>query len=186
MYPSGAAVLFKKEALEEVGLLDEEYWMYNEDEELGWRLRLAGWECVLASDAVVYHKFEFSRSISKYYWLDRNRTLAILECYEILTLILISPAFIIMELGLILFSLKNGSFKEKMKVWNYFLSWKNWEYIKKARARNQGLRKVRDREIARLITGKIWYQEVDDWKLRFINPVFNAYWRLVRVILKFF
>jgi GT2 family glycosyltransferase len=186
MYPSGAAVLFKKAALNEVGLLDEEYWMYNEDQEIGWRLWLAGWKCILAPEAVVYHKYEFSRSISKYYWMDRNRILAILECYEIKTLLLILPAFIIMEIGLILFSLQNGSLKEKLKVWQYFLSLKNWQYIKKARARNQNLRKVRDREIAKLITGKIWYQEVGDWKLRLINPIFNAYWRLVRVVLTFF
>jgi GT2 family glycosyltransferase len=184
MYPSGAAVLFKKAALQEVGLLDEEYWMYNEDQELGWRLWLAGWKCVLAPEAVVYHKYEFSRSISKYYWMDRNRILAILECYEIPTLILISPAFIIMELGLILFSIKNGSLKEKIKAWQYFLSAKNWQYIKIARARNQKLRKVKDEEIVKLITGKIWYQEVRDWKLRLVNPVFNAYWALVKRAIK--
>jgi GT2 family glycosyltransferase len=183
MYPSGAAVLFKKKALDEIGLLDEEYWMYNEDQELGWRLRLAGWHCVLAPEAVVYHKYEFSRSISKYYWMDRNRILAILECYEILTLILIAPAFLIMELGLTLFSLQSGWFNEKLKVWNYFLSYDNWKYIKKARARNQKLRKVGDREITKLITGKIWYQEVGDWKLRLINPFFNVYWMLVRIVL---
>ncbi|MDD5528111.1 MAG: glycosyltransferase family 2 protein [Patescibacteria group bacterium] len=186
MYPSGAAVLFKKSALDQVGLLDEEYWMYNEDQELGWRLWLSGWKCVLAPDAVVYHKYEFSRSANKYYWLDRNRILAILECYDILTLILIAPAFMIMEFGLTLFSLQSGWFGEKMKVWNYFLSYDNWEYIKKARARNQGLRKVSDKEITRLITGKIWYQEVADWKLRLINPIFSAYWQLARAVLKFF
>jgi GT2 family glycosyltransferase len=185
MYPSGAAVLFKKAALEEVGSFDEEYWMYNEDQELGWRLLLAGWKNVLAPEAVVYHKYEFSRSISKYYWMDRNRILAILECYQISTLILIAPAFLIMELGLILFSIKNGSLKEKIKVWQYFLSAKNWQYIKTARARNQKLRKIKDKEIAKLITGKIWYQEIGDWKLRLINPVFNAYWILVRVALTF-
>lgn len=185
-YPSGAAVLFKKEVLNEVGLLDEEYWMYNEDQELGWRLWLAGWKCVLAPEAVVYHKYEFSRSISKYYWMDRNRLLAIFECYEPLTLILIMPALFVMELGLTLFSFQNGSFNEKLKVWNYFLSYDNWKYIKKARKRNQGLRKVRDRELVRLITGKIWYQEIGDWKLRLVNPIFNAYWVLVKVVLKLF
>jgi len=182
-YPSGAAVLFKKAALVEVGLFDEEYWMYNEDQELGWRLLLAGWKNILAPDAVVYHKYEFSRSISKYYWMDRNRILAILECYDILTLILIAPAFLIMELGLVLFSLQNGLFNEKLKVWNYFLTAKNWQYIKTARARNQKLRKIKDRAIAKLISGKIWYQEIGDWKLRLINPIFNAYWVLVWVVL---
>jgi GT2 family glycosyltransferase len=184
-YPSGGSFFIKKEVLEKIGMFDEEYWMYNEDQELGWRVWLAGYRCVLAPQAVMHSKYEFLRSIKKYYWMDRNRILAILECYEIKTLLLILPAFIFMELGLILFSLQNGSLKEKIKVWKYFLSLKNWQYILKARARNQRLRQVRDREIARLITGKIWYQEVGGWKLRLANLVFGAYWRLVRAVLLF-
>jgi len=184
-YPSGGSFFLKREILEKVGMFDEEYWMYNEDQELGWRIWLSGFRCVLAPQAVMYSQYNFLRSVSKYYWMDRNRILAILECYDILTLILIAPAFLIMELGLVLFSLQNGSFNEKLKVWNYFLTAKNWQYIKTARARNQQLRKIKDKEIARLITGKIWYQEVGDWKLRLINPIFNAYWVLVRVVLTF-
>jgi len=182
-YPSGGSFFLKREILEKVGMFNEEYWMYNEDQELGWRIWLAGFRCVLAPQAIMYSQYNFLRSIKKYYWMDRNRILAILECYQLLTLILIFPAFFLMELGLILFSIKNGSLIEKIKVWQYFLSAKNWRYIRKARSRNQGLRKVRDREIAKLITGKIWYQEIGDWKLRLVNPVFNTYWLLVRLVL---
>ncbi len=181
-YPSGASMIFKKEILEKIGLLDEEYWMYNEDQEIGWRLRLAGYKCVLAPRAQMYSSYEFLRSIQKYYWMDRNRILVILECYHILTLTLIFPVLIIMELGLILFSLKTGWFKERIKVWKYFLTLRTWIYIIRARKRNQKLRVVRDREIIKLISGRIWYQEVDDWKLRFINPVFNFYWSIVKKI----
>lgn len=179
-YPSGSFFLTKKEVLEKVGLFDEEYWMYNEDQELGWRIWLAGWRCVLAPRAVLYNKYEFQRSIKKFYWMDRNRILAILECYHFLTLLLILPVFIVMELGLILFSLKTGWFKEKIKVWKYFFIPRNWFYIKKARTRNQSLRKVKDKYIVKKIVGRIWYQEVDDIKLRLINPIFNLYWKTVR------
>lgn len=166
-------------------MFDEEYWMYNEDQELGWRIWLSGYRCVLAPQAIMYSKYEFLRSIKKYYWMDRNRILAILECYEIKTLILVLPAFIIMEFGLILFSLQNGSFKEKIKVWQYFFSLKSWRYILKARARNQGLRQVSDKELTSLIAGKIWYQEIGGWKLRFANLLFGGYWYFTKVILNF-
>lgn len=182
-YPSGASMFFKRQALLEVGLFDEEYWMYNEDQELPWRMKLAGWKAVLAPQAIARTKYEFQRSIKKFYWMDRNRILAILECYHILTLILISPAFIVMELGLILFSLKSGWFKDKIRVWAYFLSIKNWQYILRARKRNQSLRKIKDKNIVKLISGKIWYQEVDDWKLRFINPIFGLYWKVAKKII---
>jgi len=179
-YPSGAAVLFKREVLEKVGLFDEEYWMYNEDQELGWRIWLAGFKCVLAQDAVVYHKYKFAKSIKQYYYMDRNRILAILQCYHALTLLLILPAFIIMEFGLILFSIKTGWFKEKLKVWKYFLTPLKWRYIIKSRRQNQKLRKIKDKEIVKLISGKIWYQEIDDRKLKFINPIFDFYWCIVK------
>lgn len=182
-YPSGAGVLFTRECLEKVGLYDEEYWMYNEDQEHGWRIWLAGLSCVLAPAAVVYHKYEFAKSIKQFYWLDRNRIITILKCYHAATLLLIFPGFIVMELGLILFSLKSGWFKEKIRVWLYFFSPQSWHYLIKARQRNQALRKIKDREIAKLITGRIWYQEIDDWKLKVINPVFEFYWKICRFII---
>ena len=182
-YPSGSSMFFKGEVLEKVGLLDEEYWMYNEDQELGWRIWLAGYRCVLAPRAVMRNKYEFRRSIEKFYWMDRNRINAILQCYRLPTLLLILPAFIIMETGLVLFSLKTGWFKEKTLVWKYFLTPAKWAYIGAARKRNQSLRKVKDRDIVKMISGRIWYQEIEDWRLRLINPVFDLYWNAVRKLI---
>ncbi|MDD5031429.1 MAG: glycosyltransferase family 2 protein [Patescibacteria group bacterium] len=182
-YPSGAAVLFKAEILKKVGLFDEEFWMYNEDQDLGWRIWLAGYKCVLAPEAVVYHKYEFAKSIRQYYWMDRNRILAILKNYRLPTLVLIFPAFLVMEFGLLLFSIKTGWFKEKLKIYKYFLTPKNWAYILKVRRKTQSLRKVKDRDIVKMFTGKIWYQEIGDWKLKLVNPVFQAYWWAMRKII---
>jgi GT2 family glycosyltransferase len=182
-YPSGAAVMFRESVLKEIGLFDEEMWMYNEDQDLGWRVWLAGYKCVLAWDAVVYHKYEFSRSITKYYWMDRNRIVVMLKNYRLGTLLLIFPAFLVMELGLILFAAKGGWLKEKLKVWRYFLHWQTWQYIVKSRQMTQALRKVKDRDIIAMFSGKIWYQEIDDVKLRLVNPIFNAYWWLVKKII---
>jgi len=182
-YPSGAAVLFKAEVLKKVGLFDEKFWMYNEDQDLGWRIWLAGYKCVLAPEAVVYHKYEFAKSIQQYYWMDRNRMLSVIKNYHWLTLILITPACLVMELGLLLFSLKTCWFKEKIRVWLYFLNLKTWKYLIKARRQVQSLRQVKDRDIVKMFTGKIWYQEIDDPKLRLVNPIFDWYWRIVRKII---
>ncbi len=49
---------------------------------------------------------------------------------------------------------------------------------KKAKAK---LRKVKDRELARLIVGKLEFQEIANPILNYVvNPVFNLYWRVVR------
>ena len=57
---SGTAPLYRKSALEAVRLGDEEYFdpdffMYWEDVDLGWRLRLAGFEARYVPEALLYH-----------------------------------------------------------------------------------------------------------------------------------
>lgn len=184
-YPSGAAVLFKAEVLQKVGLFDEIYWMYNEDQDLGWRIWLAGYSCLLAEDAIVYHKYEFSRSVSKYYFMDRNRTITILKNYHVITLLLIIPAVIIMELGLLFFSFFNGSLKEKFKTWGYFFQAKNWERIFKERYQIQKNRCLKEREVMKMISGRIWYQEVGSPVLRLANFFLNIYFYFVKLIVRF-
>jgi GT2 family glycosyltransferase len=56
---SGAALVARRDALESVAIegeyLDESFFMYKEDVDLSWRLRLAGWECWYVPRAVAYH-----------------------------------------------------------------------------------------------------------------------------------
>jgi hypothetical protein len=51
----GAALLLRREALEEIGKLDESLFMYAEDVEWCWRARECGWEIWLAPEAVIWH-----------------------------------------------------------------------------------------------------------------------------------
>ncbi len=53
--PCAAAVLYRREAFLEAGGFDEDFFCYCEDVDLGFRLRLAGWESALIPDAVVRH-----------------------------------------------------------------------------------------------------------------------------------
>jgi GT2 family glycosyltransferase len=50
-----AASMYRREALEAVGLLDESYFMYYEDLDLDMRLRMAGYSCRYVPGAIVYH-----------------------------------------------------------------------------------------------------------------------------------
>jgi len=61
---SGAAVLYRKKALEDVAFkneegqneyFDESMFMYKEDIDLAYRLQWAGWKCQYEPDAVAYH-----------------------------------------------------------------------------------------------------------------------------------
>lgn len=52
----GGSAAYRRAMLEDVGLLDEDFFYSCEDVDLAWRAQLAGWRCVYAPRAVVYHK----------------------------------------------------------------------------------------------------------------------------------
>ena len=53
---SGAFCLLRKEALDKIGLLDEDFFMYGEDIDLSYRLLKASWENWYLPYAIVHHK----------------------------------------------------------------------------------------------------------------------------------
>ena len=66
-YSSGAACLLKMSAIQKTDLFDDRLFMYHEDVDLGWRLRLAGYKVVLDPLSVVYHKYNYSKAKYKFY-----------------------------------------------------------------------------------------------------------------------
>jgi GT2 family glycosyltransferase len=51
----GGAVAYRRAMLDDISLLDEDLFMYCEDVDLNWRAQLAGYKCVFAPQAIVYH-----------------------------------------------------------------------------------------------------------------------------------
>ena len=51
----GGSAAYRRAMLDEVGLLDADFFFSMEDIDLAWRGQLAGWRCVYAPRAVVYH-----------------------------------------------------------------------------------------------------------------------------------
>jgi N-acetylglucosaminyl-diphospho-decaprenol L-rhamnosyltransferase len=74
----GAALVLRREALDEVGLFDEEFFLYSEEVDLQFRLREAGWEVHFFPEAtVVHHESQFSAEIPERriheMWRSRHR-----------------------------------------------------------------------------------------------------------------
>ncbi len=59
-WTSGTAALFRLEALQQVGLLEESFFMHMEEIDLCWRLRSKGWRLASAPGARVHHHSGFS------------------------------------------------------------------------------------------------------------------------------
>jgi GT2 family glycosyltransferase len=51
----GAAVLYRRRMLDEIGFLDENFFLYDEDVDLNFRAQLTGWKCAYVPTAVAYH-----------------------------------------------------------------------------------------------------------------------------------
>lgn len=94
--PSGCAMMMRREAFVEAGGFDESLFCYSEDTDLFVKIRLLGYRCVLAPDAVVYHEGGGGTlgviSPEKIYLVERNRIAVLVRYYPIL-LIILSPVF---------------------------------------------------------------------------------------------
>ena len=183
-YACGTAALVRVSALEEIGLFQDELFVYSEDVELGWRSRLAGYRVVVAPASRVQHKYDFHKSTGKFYWLERNRWLVLLWCYRLRTLALLAPALLAMEGGVWVMAIAGGWWREKARACGYLLRPSEWRRLLATRRAVQRLRQQPDRAVTSLFADVITFGPVSPWLLtRVANPVFSAYWRLVRRLL---
>lgn len=83
----GSAMVVKKKLLEEVGSFDPNFFMYCEDVDLSWRIRLRGYKILLIPRAIVYHRISFTvkktPSITTIWHLRKNRVTMLIKNYEI-------------------------------------------------------------------------------------------------------
>jgi GT2 family glycosyltransferase len=148
-YLSGAAMLVRSSALQQVGLFDEELFLYHEDLELCLRFRLAGWHLGLCSEARVIHHYDHARSVKQLYFMERNRWLVWISYFKLPTLLLLLvPAFLAELLMLVAASL-NGWLGPKLKAYGYFLQPSSWAAIGARSRKLAALRTVPDRELLR-------------------------------------
>jgi GT2 family glycosyltransferase len=76
LLPSASAALYRRTMLDEIGLFDEDFFLYCEDTDLGLRARWAGWKCIYVPAAVVDHHYSHSAGRAsglKAYYVERNR-----------------------------------------------------------------------------------------------------------------
>ncbi|MCG2767418.1 MAG: glycosyltransferase family 2 protein [Anaerolineae bacterium] len=78
----GGAVAYRRTLLEQIGLFDEDLFMYCEDVDLSWRAQLAGWGCVYAPLAVVHHRLSATGGgVLASYYNGRNCIFVIVKNY---------------------------------------------------------------------------------------------------------
>jgi GT2 family glycosyltransferase len=181
-YASGAAFAVRASLVSKFGMWDPDFFLYHEDLEWCFRLRAAGYKIVMVKDSIFYHKYQFGRSVEKFYWMERNRYGVLLMFFKWKTLLLLLPMLIAMEIGLCFFALKGGWLGKRFEIWKY---WMNKDNLKLWLGKRKMIQKIRvksDRFLMSYAVSEIKFQEksMENPLLLYVgNPVMKLYFYLV-------
>jgi GT2 family glycosyltransferase len=164
---TGTACLWRAEVFRRLGGFDESYFAYYEDVDLGFRARLAGYECWFAPRAVVLHESAgTSRGASwptfESFHSVRNRWLMIAKDAPARWLALNLHRILVAEL----ISLARALMRGEMR-----LVFQAYADVVRSRARVRGERAQVQSE------GRVPYQELRALATRGLPPIGMAWWR---------
>lgn len=179
---SGAACVMRADVVRRFGLFDARLFMYLEDVEWGWKLRLAGFDHAWIGESHVFHQYTFRPELPFYYYLERNRLWLLFVYLRWRTLLVLLPAIMFMECGQLGFATLKRRLLDKLRSYAYFLRTSTWQALATRRREIQSLRQLSDREFMARFTGQIESPELERiWLVKWIaNPIFNAYWKIVK------
>lgn len=183
-YASGCSFIIRPEVFKKIGGYNEEFYMYHDDIEVSLKARLAGYKIILAPQSVIFHKYEFSRSVRMLYYMERNRYLTIMIYYPARIFWLIALPLIFMDIAMFFYSVFSGWFKEYLKIWVYFGRLSTYFKVRAAKKEIKKFSIMDFSEIARDFSGRIEFQEIANPLLKYIaNPLMSLYWSLVKRII---
>lgn len=183
---SGAAFLARREILDEIGGFDERFFMYLEDTELSLRARLAGHTIVLAPASRVVHDWELTVPAWKFYYLERNRYLLLLNMYRWRTLVALVPALLLAEAGVWAYALRSGPAYVWAKLRGYASVLAGLRLHLRRRAQVQAVRRVPDSRLLSVLSNELQVgPDVLSPRLTgLVNRLFRLYGRLLRAVVQ--
>ena len=158
-YSSSACLLVSRDVVERIGLFDLRYAMLRDDFDLCWRARVAGYRAVVTTQARVRHvgasinrKREGPVAGRQRYFSERNLFASLIKNYSAPNLLYALP----ISLGVSLMNSVLFAFTGRRNAARQTLSALQWNLVHlpstlRARARSQGRRRVRDRDVMKLM-----------------------------------
>lgn len=179
-FASGAALVARREIWRELDGLRDDYFLYGEDLDLGLRLWLAGRRVGVEPRARVIHDYEFDKGAHKWYLLERNRWRTVLATYPLALLVLVAPALLAAELGLLVVAARGGWLRAKLRA-----QFATAAGLPRALARRrvvQRTRRIGAAEFAAQLTGS--FDSPNLAVPRVLVTASRLYWRLTRLLLR--
>lgn len=181
-FPSGAAFVIRSSIFQHLGGFRYEYFLYMEDVDLGWRLRLMGLKSAQVPESRVSHDYQYDRHERKMFYLERNRLRMVLANYRPLTLVLLAPALLAAELAVIVISIRHGWIDQKLQ--SYRDLWRLRSKFRQESAHSRSIRTVTDAVILDSMDAAL--EGINQFEIHPIAYILNrvAFWylRLIRCL----
>jgi hypothetical protein len=160
-FAGGASLMFRKRVVGKPFL--DEYFLYQEDVYLSWRMRLAGYKIRMAQASAVHHigSVTAGRQASDLvtYYQERNRLLNALLLYELPTIVRLLPLFAADALVKFALSVVAGRKSPAGIIRAYVWCVMHPRWILRQRHTHQATRTVGDREILSWMSPRLLEQE---------------------------
>jgi GT2 family glycosyltransferase len=181
-FPSGAALVVRRDAWDALDGFDAGYFMYGEDLDLGLRLWLGGWRCGVATAARVEHDYEFGKGDYKWFYLERNRWWTVLSAYPLRLLVLLTPALLAFEVALVAVAAAGGWLRPKLRAQAAVA--RELPAIVRRRRRVQASARIAPAEFARVLEASLDSPFLGAAaRVPGVHAAQRAYFRLVRTLL---
>jgi GT2 family glycosyltransferase len=162
-----------------LGGFDERYFAYHEDADLSLRCWQAGYRVRFVPEAVAWHHYEFSRTPTKQYLLERNRWITLLTDFPAPLLAAIAIPLAAFEIAVAAAAVRQGWFADKLRSYRWLL--RHRSYLRARRARVRGANRISTREFASLLSARIEPAILGPIPgLWVANAALAAYWKICR------
>lgn len=164
---SGCSFAIRSDMLKNINGFDPDFFLYQEDADLSWRIRFAGGKIMYVPESVIYHKYKLSIAPWKEFYLERNRYLILLKNFDSKTLLLLLPSLLITEIMTMGHAVLNGPKYIKSKLLAYFWILRNIRVVLEKRHETLSKKEITDREFFGLLDWRIPFEQVIE------NPIIN-------------
>lgn len=117
--PCAGAALYRRTMLHEIGLFDEDFFLFMEDVDLAFRARLSGWKCVYVPTALVVHIHGGTAnagSDTAVYYVNRNFLWYVIKNFPFRTFVISLPWILGRNCAVIFYYTLSGKFQTIVKA----------------------------------------------------------------------
>jgi len=159
-----SCTMFRRDAVIDVGLFDEDFFYWYEDADLGWRLNSRGYRVMYVSGSRIYHKggeTKFQSAVNpetklrpNFYFLNkRNKLFILIKNYSLTTLLRLFPLILFEHVNYVVYWSVKGDKQyslESLKALLWIL--KSFKQVWKTHLRTQRLKKIDDKKTMSLMS----------------------------------